>query len=181
MQYIYDKKGVLTPTIFPEVPGFGVQIPANGIEIEEELTDKDGYVWLYKDNKIVQVKDNRGIYYSKETGEEIEYKEYGDLPDTLTKKEPSTPYDKWDGKKWVKDEQAELEDLKQQAIVKINSLLVVATQRIEPLQDAVDLDMATDEEIASLKAWKTYRVTLNRVESQDNFPQEINWPLTPTD
>ena len=44
-------------------------------------------------------------------------------------------------------------------------LLSVAAQAIAPLQDAVDLSMATEEEMASLSAWKRYRVLLNRVDT----------------
>lgn len=106
MQYTFDKDGVLSKSVFPETPGVGVQIPTNGVELEE-LPVKEGYVWLYNNGEVTQIKDNRGIYYLKETGEAIEYKELGDIPNTLTKKAPASPYDKWDGKKWVKDEEAE--------------------------------------------------------------------------
>ncbi|WP_272519334.1 MULTISPECIES: tail fiber assembly protein [Providencia] len=37
-----------------------------------------------------------------------------------------------------------------------------ATAAIAPLQDAVDLGIATDEEREQLKAWKEYRVQVNR-------------------
>jgi len=54
-----------------------------------------------------------------------------------------------------------------------------ASVAIAPLQDASDLNMATDEELESLKAWKIYRVLLNRVEDQPGFPSEIEWPTQP--
>lgn len=44
-------------------------------------------------------------------------------------------------------------------------LLAIATVAINPLQDAADLEIATDEETVSLKAWKTYRVMVNRVDT----------------
>lgn len=56
-------------------------------------------------------------------------------------------------------------------------LLSVAAQAIAPLQDAVDLSMATEEEMASLSAWKTYRVLLNRVDT--GKPDETEWPESP--
>ncbi|KKI48344.1 tail fiber assembly protein G [Obesumbacterium proteus] len=52
-----------------------------------------------------------------------------------------------------------------------------ATINISTLQDAVDLDMATDEEIAQLKAWKTYRVLLSRIDTAG--APDIDWPLLP--
>ncbi|ATG16354.1 hypothetical protein NVI2019_PEGOAJLN_02930 [Providencia alcalifaciens] len=44
-------------------------------------------------------------------------------------------------------------------------LLNEATIKIDSLQDAVDLEIATDAEIVSLKEWKKYRVLLNRVDT----------------
>ncbi|MEX0424421.1 tail fiber assembly protein [Providencia rettgeri] len=54
------------------------------------------------------------------------------------------------------------------------SLLAEANNAIAPLQDAVDLDMATDEEKAQLTAWKKYRVLLNRVDT--STAPDIDWP-----
>ena len=70
---------------------------------------------------------------------------------------------------------------REEAIEKAESLkaqlLSVAAQAIAPLQDVVDLSMATEEEIASLSTWKTYRVLLNRVDTSE--PDEIEWPESP--
>ncbi|MEY1162549.1 tail fiber assembly protein [Providencia manganoxydans] len=57
------------------------------------------------------------------------------------------------------------------------SLLAEANNAIAPLQDAVDLGMAIDEEEAQLTAWKKYRVLLNRVDI--STAPEINWPEKP--
>ena len=56
-------------------------------------------------------------------------------------------------------------------------LLAFASNYIAPLQDAVDLDIATNEEITSLKAWKTYRVAINRVDISK--APDITWPKSP--
>ena len=181
MQYIYDNNGVLSASTFPEVAGFGVQVPANGVELEQALIPKAGYVWLWQKGEAIQVADNRGSYYSIETGEPVEYTEFGKVPKTLTKKAPASPYDKWDGKKWVADEAAKSEALKKGALAQRDNLLAMATEKIAPLQDAVDLDMATDEEVAELKEWKKYRVQLNRIEQQAGFPDSVVWPIFPAD
>lgn len=55
-------------------------------------------------------------------------------------------------------------------------LLSQATLAIAPLQDAVDLDEATDVEVAALKAWKQYRVAVNRI---DTTTVDILWPKLP--
>lgn len=58
-------------------------------------------------------------------------------------------------------------------------LRTVADKAIAPLQDAVDLDDATDADVLSLKAWKKYRVALNRLPEQPGYPADINWPALP--
>lgn len=58
-----------------------------------------------------------------------------------------------------------------------NALISEASLRIGVLQDAVDLDMATDEEAAALPLWKKYRVLLSRVEAET--ADVISWPVKP--
>lgn len=60
-----------------------------------------------------------------------------------------------------------------------DELLRVAAIRIAPLQDAVDLDDATDAEVGLLKAWKQYRIKLNRLPDQSGYPSAIDWPAPP--
>ncbi|UQY45080.1 tail fiber assembly protein [Mixta hanseatica] len=57
-------------------------------------------------------------------------------------------------------------------------LISDASAIIAPLQDAVDLDMATDSEKESLAVWKKYRVLLNRVDTSS--APEIDWPTLPS-
>ena len=54
-----------------------------------------------------------------------------------------------------------------------------AEYMIRPLQDAVDIEDATDEEILKLKEWKKYRVALSRVSAQEGYPQDFEWPEIP--
>lgn len=57
------------------------------------------------------------------------------------------------------------------------SLMDEATAKISVLQDAVDLEMATEDETASLPLWKKYRVLLSRVDVSQAV--EITWPVKP--
>jgi hypothetical protein len=61
-----------------------------------------------------------------------------------------------------------------------DALLAQAALRIAPLEDAIDLDLETPEDIEALTAWKQYRVELNRIEQQAGFPDAIEWPVAPT-
>lgn len=56
--------------------------------------------------------------------------------------------------------------------------LSVANAAIAPLQDAVDLGIATGEEKARLQEWKKYRVLLSRVDT--STAPDIEWPLEPS-
>ncbi|MGT2041933.1 tail fiber assembly protein [Enterobacter hormaechei subsp. xiangfangensis] len=78
---------------------------------------------------------------------------------------------------WVDIEPPTREEAIENAEALKAQLLSVAAQAIAPLQDAVDLSMATEEEMASLSAWKKYRVLLNRVDTSE--PDEIEWPESP--
>lgn len=71
------------------------------------------------------------------------------------------------------------EKLQAQALGQRDALLATAAIRIAPLQDVVDLTIATAEEESALTAWKQYRVALNRIEQQTGFPHSIDWPVPP--
>ncbi|MBT2372340.1 tail fiber assembly protein [Pseudomonas fluorescens] len=65
------------------------------------------------------------------------------------------------------------------ALGEITRLRADADYAIAPLQDAVDVDEATDADLAALKSWKKYRVALNRVPEQPDYPLAIEWPEVP--
>lgn len=71
------------------------------------------------------------------------------------------------------------EQLLKAANDKRDKFLALATLRIAPLQDAVDADIATDDEIASLKLWKLYRINVNRINQQAGYPTSVKWPTPP--
>lgn len=65
------------------------------------------------------------------------------------------------------------------AQAEITRLRTAADYAVAPLQDAVDVDEATEDDVALLKAWKKYRVALNRVPEQEGYPLAIDWPAAP--
>lgn len=85
-----------------------------------------------------------------------------------------------DGAEFISDPQPPVEPTAEE-ILRSNTaardgLLYTAAALIAPLQDAVDLDIATDNEKTSLTAWKKYRVDVNRVDLTANEP---TWPPAP--
>ncbi|EFN4700646.1 tail fiber assembly protein, partial [Escherichia coli] len=59
-------------------------------------------------NSWEYVPDHRGeVVYSTETGDTKEIAVPGDYPENTTTIAPLTPYDEWDGEKWVTDTEAQ--------------------------------------------------------------------------
>lgn len=52
-----------------------------------------------------------------------------------------------------------------------------ANKAIAPLQDAVDISIATDAEITRLAEWKLYRVALSRIDTSK--ASDVKWPVRP--
>lgn len=124
------------------------------------------------------VADYRGqTAYSTKTGQPQPVDDMGDLSATLTLLAPQTPYDNWDGTRWVTDKEAQHAALVQEAILQKVQLMSEATIAIAPLQDAVDTGIATDEETRQLTAWKTYRALMSRINPED--ASDIKWPDVP--
>nr|WP_112030648.1 tail fiber assembly protein [Escherichia coli] len=63
------------------------------------------------------------------------------------------------------------------AEVKKSQLREKADSEISWRQDAVDADIATDEEATTLTQWKKYRVLLMRVDT--STAPDIEWPTPP--
>ncbi|EIL9419353.1 tail fiber assembly protein [Salmonella enterica] len=119
--------------------------------------------------------DHRGeTVYDTTTGNQVYISSPGPLPENVTSVSPDGEYQKWNGKAWVKDEAAEKAARLREAEGTKNRLLQIASEKIAPLQDAVDLGEATDKEKASLLAWRKYRVLVNRVDTTNP-----DWPQKP--
>lgn len=120
------------------------------------------------------VDDYRGkTVFDTATGSVMYISELGGLPENVTSIAPDGQYQKWDGTAWVKDEEAEKSAELDKNIEQKNSLMQVANDHIAPLQDAVDLDMATDDEKQQLTDWRKYRVMLSRVDcSKPVWPEQ---------
>lgn len=69
------------------------------------------------------------------------------------------------------------DELTAQAEEQKRQRLAAASAAIAPLQDAVDLGIATERETAQLLAWKQYRVRLNRTVL--TTAPAVSWPDAP--
>ena len=155
---------------------FGVGVPGNSC-IDAPGGKRDGFAirrntdltgWEY-------VADHRGeIVFSTETGESKEITAPGDYPNNTTTIAPLTPYDKWDGEKWVTDTEAQhnaavdaAEALRQSLIdaamasisliqLKLQAgrkLTQAETTRLNAVLDYIDAVTATDTSTAPDVIW----------------------------
>ncbi|ECI1065667.1 tail fiber assembly protein [Salmonella enterica] len=119
--------------------------------------------------------DHRGeTVYDTTTGNQVYISSPGPLPENVTSVSPDGKYQKWNGKAWVKDEVAETAARLREAEGTKSRLLQTAAEKIVPLQDAVDLEIATDDEKVQLDEWKKYRVLVSRVDTTNP-----DWPDVP--
>lgn len=154
-------------------------LPAYCTDIEPPES-REGYVAVF--NTLNEtwdlVEDHRGLtVHDTGTGVAIYISDLGPLPDNVTVISPSGEYQMWNGKAWVKDKSAEKTGLIREAENVKNRLMQLVNEKIEPLQDAVDLNMATNDENTQLVELKKYRILLNRIDT--SHPETINWPEVP--
>ncbi|WP_331254917.1 terminase gpA endonuclease subunit [Escherichia coli] len=158
----------------------------NGVYLTEIGTDiappdiPAGFVAVFNSDEASWhlVEDHRGkTVYDVASGDALFISELGSLPENVTWLSPEGEFQKWNGTAWVKDTEAEKLFRIREAEETKNSLMQVASEHIAPLQDAVDLEIATEEETLLLEAWKKYRVLLNRVDT--STAPDIEWPTNP--
>ncbi|EPO6320061.1 tail fiber assembly protein, partial [Escherichia coli] len=132
-------------------------LPANSTDIAPPDIPA-GFVAVFNSDEASWhlVEDHRGkTVYDVASGDALFISELGPLPENVTWLSPDGECQKWNGTSWVKDAEAEKLFRVQEAEETKNSLMQVASEHIAPLQDAVDLDIATEEEASLLAAWKT--------------------------
>lgn len=153
-------------------------IPGNAC-LDAPPASKKGHVVRRIESGWEVVEDNRGVIYSTESGAESVLSDLGPVPDGYTSKQPPSSNHTWGGSSWRLSKELENAALTQEAIATRSNLLTNASVRMGPLQDAVDIGDASDAEKDLLVAWKRYRVYLNRIELQEGFPKNIEWPKSP--
>ena len=154
-------------------------LPANSTDIAPPDIPA-GFVAVFNSDESSWhlVEDHRGkTVYDVASGDALFISELGSLPENVTWLSPEGEFQQWNGTAWVKDAEAEKLFRIREAEETKNSLMQAANEHIAPLQDAVDLEIATEEEASLLAAWKKYRVLLNRVDT--SVAPDIEWPAVP--
>ncbi|PLY36013.1 phage tail protein [Pectobacterium carotovorum] len=156
----------------------GVGLPADSYADEPQLPPVGKALRRSADSKAWDVvPDHRGqTVYSTETRQAQTVTQFGGLPEGVTLLKPASEFDVWNGEKWVLDKEAQAAAAVKAAQSELASRKTAATSRINELTYAVNLDIATDAEKASLTEWKKYAVLLSRV---DVNAADIRWPTVP--
>ncbi|EOE0160093.1 tail fiber assembly protein [Klebsiella pneumoniae] len=141
----------------PEV-NYGVDLPKDVIEISD-----NEYQRLYK-----AVNECRRVYINNQGIE-------------ISEKRPDKYYE-WDlsSNSWELSEENKIKkerDIINERFQIKQYLMEKASNKVTPLQDAVDLGIATEQEKETLNKWKSYRVALNRLPV--NASDIIEWPQPP--
>ncbi|KWR88757.1 tail fiber assembly protein [Cupriavidus sp. IDO] len=115
-----------------------------------------GAVFAFEDNVVAEHVDGAWVFSAD--GEPLP----GPYPGTLTQTDdPTSPV---------------VAPTPEQLTITRDALLAAAALRIAPLQDAVDLEIASAADVAKLKAWKEYRVAVSRTNLTDGA---LSWPVKP--
>ena len=174
--YNVDAKGEFLQATYQYLPT-GVGLPAHAY-LEAPKNVKDNQAIIHNGQQWTYPKDLRGtIIYSTETGAETIMQEVGEIPDGYTTSKPTSEFDSWDGKKWQLDVSKQHQYEVNQASAKKIQLIAEATAQISYLQDAVDSQIATEQEIQLLAELKKYRVLVNRIDIEQ--APNIDWPNNP--
>ncbi len=179
--YLIDSAGALTgPVTLPVIPGIGIQLPSNAIELEKEPTAPErNHVLAWIEGKVITVADNRGPVFSIATGLQEQWTALGELPEGYTTVTSPGPFHVWVNSEWQLNDAA-LEASKAVEVLAVrDDQLRLAALRIAPLQDAHDLGDISEVEESLLTSWKRYRVALNRIEQQEGYPINVIWPPMP--
>ncbi len=155
----------------------GVGLPANAC-ITAPPSIEAGQAAVYRDGNWQVVADHRGeTVYSVADGSAIELAELGDYPAGTTPLEPATAWDKWEGEKWVTDNDAQRSAAVSQATTEKSARISEASGVTQAWQTQLLLGIITDEDKVTLTEWMKYIQAVQKTDLT-NAP-DISWPVKP--
>ncbi|MDN0519787.1 tail fiber assembly protein [Escherichia coli] len=178
--YNYDSETREYISASIEYLAVGVGIPAYSC-LDAPGTHKAGYAICRSAdfNSWEYVPDHRGeVVYNTETGESKEITAPGDYPDNTTTIAPLTPYDKWNGEKWVTDTEAQHSAAVDAAEAQRQSLMDTAMASIKLIQLKLQAGRSlTQAETNRLNTVLNY---IDAVTATDtSTAPDIIWPVFP--
>lgn len=178
--YNYDGETREYISTSSEYLAVGVGIPAYSC-LDAPGIHREGYVIRRSAdfNSWEYVPDHRGeIVYSTETGESKEITSPGDYPENTTTIAPLSPYDKWDGEKWVTDTEAQHSAAVDAAEAQRQSLIDAAMVSISLIQLKLQAGRKlTQAETTRLNAALDYIDALTATDT--STAPDVIWPELP--
>jgi Caudovirales tail fibre assembly protein. len=195
MKPVFDENGLVTQAgdircfYFDSVTGeytgwsdefinVGVSMPGNSTDIDPGEVAA-GKVYLFTGTGWQLEEDHRGeTVWSTADGSAITVDYIGSVHDGYTSIAPSTPYDVWDGKKWVTDTDMQQADAIAEAELQRQQLISAAMQSISVIQLKLQAGRAlSDAEKNKLNVTLDY---IDAVTATDTATApDINWPVPP--
>lgn len=134
--------------------GTGIPAFSTLVKPPEQTTGK---TLVFNNEHWLEVTDNRGkTAYAIDTGEPVTVTELGDLRPGFTLTSPGTPYDKWDGEKWITDTAAQHSAAVAEANTKKSALLDEANAATADWRTELALGIISDSDKTKLIAWMAY-------------------------
>lgn len=160
-----------------EYINIGVSMPGDSTDIDpgDEVAGK---VAVFQSGGWVLNEDHRGetVYSTADaSASTVDY--IGPVKDGYTSVAPSGPYQKWDGKKWITDTDAQHAVDVKAADKQKTALLVEAQETISFWQTELQLGIISDEDKARLIAWMQYIKAVQAVDTSK--APDITWPEKP--
>ena len=160
-----------------EYINLGVSMPGHSTDIEpgDEVAGK---VAVFQNGGWVLNEDHRGetVYSTADaTSSTVDY--IGPVKDGYTSVAPTGPYQKWDGKKWIADTDAQHAADVKAADKQKAALLVEAQETISFWQTELQLGIISEEDKAILIAWMQYIKAVQAVDTSK--APDIIWPEKP--
>ncbi|ECA0400574.1 tail fiber assembly protein [Salmonella enterica subsp. enterica serovar Newport] len=124
------------------------------------------------------VVDHRGkTAWNTMTREPVKITFMGEIPSSLTLTPPSGEFDKWDGEKWIPDNEAKKAAAITEAENKKRQLMTDVLNKISIWQTQLQMSVITDENKARLTEWLNYYNALDAI--KPDCESDIVWPDMP--
>lgn len=194
MNPVFDKNGLAIEagdircfyydSITSEYMGWSDEYINIGVSMPGHSTDIDpggevvGKIAVFANGQWDMDEDHRGdTVYSTTDASTYTIDYIGPVKDGYTTVAPSGPYQKWDGKKWVTDNDAQHAADVEAADQLKAALLMEAQETISFWQTELQLGIISDEDKASLIAWMQYIKAVRAVDTSK--APNIEWPKKP--
>ncbi|QXG56074.1 tail fiber assembly protein [Pantoea jilinensis] len=155
----------------------GVGLPACAC-LSAPPAAQSGMVAVHQDGGWLSVPDHRGeTVYPVYGGAPVKITALGDYPADTTTQAPATTFDKWDGEKWVTDNDAQQQSLLDAAASEKSARVSEANDITQAWQTQLLLGIITDDDKALLIEWMKYIQKLQKLDLSKKTT--IVWPNKP--